>query len=99
MNIQNMLKNWKTTSAGLTMIIGSVVHLIFAIRGHIATEGVWTATFVAVCSGAGLLFAGDASKSKDDHDQLAQQVQATQKAVVSGDTSIITRTQTETPKP
>lgn len=61
--IANALDNWKTTSAGLIMIIGSVVHMVFAIRGDTATEGVWTASLTAIIGGIGLIFAGDSGAS------------------------------------
>lgn len=55
--------HWKTTSAGLAIIITSVVHLIFAVRAGSADETVWTTSLVGVLSGAGLILAGDASAS------------------------------------
>lgn len=61
--IKQLLVNWKTTSAGLVMIIGSIVHLIFAVRSGTATEGVWTASLTAIVAGAGLILAGDAAAS------------------------------------
>jgi hypothetical protein len=61
MNMKNLLQNWKTTSAGLSMILGSVVHLGFAIKNHTADETTWTTTSIAIIGGLGLLFAGDAN--------------------------------------
>ena len=61
--MKNLLNNWKTTSAGLTLIIGSVIHLIFAVRAGAATEGVWTASITAIFAGIGLMFAGDSTTS------------------------------------
>jgi hypothetical protein len=61
--IKDLLKNWKTTSAGLTMIIGSVVHLVFAVKGGTANEMVWTVSLTAIVGGLGLVFAGDSSVS------------------------------------
>lgn len=57
--IANLLKNWKTTSAGLTLIIGSIVHLVFTF--HTADEATWTASLTAIGGGLGLMFAGDAN--------------------------------------
>ena len=59
--IQNLLANWKTTSAGLTMIVGSTVHLIFQVRAGTANENTWTISLTAIIGGIGLLVAGDAS--------------------------------------
>jgi hypothetical protein len=60
---QNLLANWKTTSAGLAMIAGSVIHLIFKIKSKTADESTWNTTVLAVLAGVGLLAAGDAAKS------------------------------------
>ncbi len=68
----NLLKNWQTTSVGLTMIIGSVVHLVFASKAGTATEGVWTASFTAIVGGAGLILAGDAKASAQAHEETKQ---------------------------
>lgn len=61
--IKNLVASWKTTSAGLVMIIGSIIHLIFAVRSGTATEGVWTASLTAIVAGIGLILAGDAAAS------------------------------------
>lgn len=57
--LKNLLNNWKTTSAGATMIIGSVVHLVFTYKT--ANENTWTIALIAILGGVGLIFAGDAS--------------------------------------
>lgn len=57
--IANLLRNWKTTSAGLTLIIGSIVHLVFTF--HTADEATWMASLTAIGGGLGLMFAGDAN--------------------------------------
>lgn len=62
--IQNLLKSWKTTSAGITSIIGLVVHLVFAVRSHTADENTWTVSLVGIMLAIGLIFAGDASQSQ-----------------------------------
>jgi len=55
--------NWKTTSAGLIMIIGSTVHLIFSIRSGSGDEATWTVALTAIVGGIGLIFAGDSGAS------------------------------------
>jgi hypothetical protein len=85
--IQNLLKNWRTTSAGLTMMVGGTVHLIFCIRSGTATEGVWTASILGAIGGLGLIFAGDSSASAAKTDVA--------KAIETGDTSAL---KTEPPK-
>lgn len=95
--IQNALRNWKTTSAGLTLIIGNSVHLIFAVLNHTATEGVWTASLVGIVGGMGLILAGDASRSQqqvqDAKDSLKQDVKT---AIDTGNTEILRKTETVT---
>ena len=59
--MKNLIANWKTTSAGLLMIGGSIIHLVFAIHSKSANENTWTLTLTAVVGGFGLMFAGDAS--------------------------------------
>jgi hypothetical protein len=51
-----MFQNWKTTSAGLIMIIGSVATLIFT---HPLTQAVIVAAATAILGGIGLIFAKD----------------------------------------
>lgn len=96
--IKNLLTNWKTTSVGLGMIIGSIIHLVFAVMGHTATEGVWTASVSAIIGGIGLLAAGDASKSQTKDDaQKAQQ--ATVEAVTTGNTDTLKKLTPPQPPP
>jgi hypothetical protein len=62
--IQKLFAHYKTTSAGLVMILGSVVHLVFAVRAHTADENTWTISLTAIVAGIGLLVSGDASNSE-----------------------------------
>lgn len=71
--IKNALNNWKTTSAGLTMIIGSAVHLVFAVKGGTANENTWTISLTAICGGIGLIYAGDAAKPTPPTDKQPDQ--------------------------
>jgi hypothetical protein len=57
--IKSLLTNWRTTSAGLIMIIGSVVHLVYAVLEETATESTWTVSLTAIVGGIGLMFARD----------------------------------------
>jgi hypothetical protein len=61
--IKQLIQNWKTTSMGLTAILGSIIHLVFAVRAHTADENSWTIMVVAVIGGLGLIFAGDSNVS------------------------------------
>ena len=88
--IKNLITNYKTTSAGAVMIIGSVIHLIFAIRAGNATEGVWTASVTAIVAGIGLILAGDGSASLQQTAQLKADVKT---AIDTKDTTILTKPQ------
>jgi hypothetical protein len=90
--LKNLFKNWRTTSAGLTMIVGGTVHLIFCIRAGTATEGVWTASILGTIGGVGLMFAGDSSASRQESVAVKTDVA---KAIETGDTAPL---KTEPPK-
>jgi len=68
--INNLLQNWKTTSAGLIMIAGSVIHLVFSVRAGTANENTWTIAITAIIGGIGLLLAGDAAASVQKSDMV-----------------------------
>lgn len=59
--IKSLLTNWKTTSAGLTMIIGGIIHLVYAVKSHALTEADCTTTVLAIITGFGFIAAGDAN--------------------------------------
>lgn len=45
------------------MILGSIIHLIFAIKDNTADETLWTLSITAIIGGLGLMFAGDSNVS------------------------------------
>jgi len=57
---QSLLKNWKTSFAGLSMMVVGIVHLVFAARAHSLTESDCATTILAVITGFGFVAAGDA---------------------------------------
>jgi uncharacterized membrane protein YhiD involved in acid resistance len=59
--LNNLLLNWKTTSAGLAMIVGGVIHLIYALKNGGLTEADCTTTVLAIVTGIGFIAAGDAN--------------------------------------
>ena len=59
--ITNCIANWKTTFAGLAMVVGGGVHLGFTIHAHGLTESDCTATILSVITGIGFIAAGDAN--------------------------------------
>src|ERR1039458_9668273 len=66
--IQRLIANWKTTSAGIVMIIGAIMHLLF---NHPLTEPMVMVGVTAIVGGLGLLFAGDANVSAVASDKNA----------------------------
>jgi len=82
--LKNLLTNWKTTSAGLTMIIGATVHLIFHVLDKTADEATWKNDLIGITAGIGLMAAGDSAVTKKEVENVKQ-------AVVTGDTSHITK--------
>lgn len=54
-----MFKNWKTTSAGIIMIIGGICTLIF-VNKPITPEAI-TGAATAILGGLGLMFAKDSN--------------------------------------
>lgn len=61
--MSNLLKNWKTTSSGLLMVISAVVAVVFP---QMASKIIAACT--GVLGGLGLIFAGDASQSVQSGD-------------------------------
>ena len=57
--IANLAANWKTTSAGLTLIIGAITHLAFAVAHGTADESTWKNDLIGMMAGVGLLLAAD----------------------------------------
>ena len=57
----NIGTSWKTTSAGITMIVGGITGLVFAIKANNLSESAISAAVTAVLGGIGLLFAKDAA--------------------------------------
>jgi phosphotransferase system glucose/maltose/N-acetylglucosamine-specific IIC component len=53
------MKNWKTTSAGISMITGAIVGVYFAIQANEVNEVVITAAITAILGGIGLIVSKD----------------------------------------
>lgn len=53
------MKNWKTTSAGIIMIVGGLVRLGFAFKSENFTEEAIMTSVTAVTAGVGFLLAKD----------------------------------------
>ena len=87
--LTNWFQNWRTSSVGILMISGSVIHLVFAVRAGNATEGVWTASMVAIVGGIGFLVAPDAKLAQRESARLETKIDDTAAAMKSGDTSML----------
>lgn len=74
--IQRLIANWKTTSAGIVMILGSIIHLVFSISNHSANENTWTIAMSTMVAGIGLVFAGDASASDKAVNDVSTRVES-----------------------
>lgn len=59
---KSLASNPRTSLAGLGMILTGVVHIIFAVSHHNATESDITTTVLSIVTGYGLFAAGDAAK-------------------------------------
>ena len=53
------MKNWKTTSTGITMVVGGVVGFYLAIKSNSVNEGTITGCLTAILGGIGLILAKD----------------------------------------
>lgn len=82
--IENLITNWRTTSAGVTLIITNGVHLAMAVKSGSANENTWVLSLTGIVTGIGLILAGDASQSAKQTDTLTAQVKA---AIDTGDTT------------
>jgi hypothetical protein len=91
MNLQNLSANWKTSSAGIVLIMTGLIHLVFGLIHKNITEQDFTTTMVSIITGVGLIVAGDASKSVANHDETLKELDNIKSAMRSGDTSIITK--------
>lgn len=67
--MNNLISNWKTSSAGLVLILTGLIHLGFGIVHKSITETDFTTTMVSIVTGVGLIVAGDGSKSAQAHEE------------------------------
>lgn len=55
----NIGTSWKTTSAGITMVVGGITGLVFAIKANNVSEASISAAITAILGGVGLILAKD----------------------------------------
>ncbi len=89
MTLKSITSNWKTSSAGIGMIVGGLTHLAFAIKNQTLTETMVISEIMACVAGWGLLEAGDSSKSASEIAKVDTKVDQTAKAVLQDDTTIL----------
>lgn len=96
LDLSLLLKNKHTSAAGLAYALFKIApkfaHLWFPSHEVQVQSTVELLEPIAILYGLGM--AGDANQSA-----TKDELKATQQAVISGDTSIITKAQIETPKP
>lgn len=56
-----MTKDWKTTSAGILMILGGLIGIYFSVKSGTISEAGLLAAATSIVGGIGLLFAKDAT--------------------------------------
>lgn len=90
----NLINNWKTSSAGIVLILTGLIHIGFGILHKSINETDFTTTMVSIVTGVGLIVAGDGSKSAEAHEETKTLVADLQKQVdeVKNQTTIITKT-------
>lgn len=54
-----MIKNWKTTSTGITLIVAGIVGIYFAQKNNQMSEAAITGALTSFLTGIGLLFSKD----------------------------------------
>jgi len=57
--LNNFLHNWKTTSAGILAIAGSITGFVFALKSSSISPDAITACITGLLTGVGLLLAAD----------------------------------------
>ncbi len=91
--IQNLLSNFRTTSAGLITIAGAIVNLVFAIKNHVDDQGTWMIAITQTVTGLGLMFSRDQAASRIDKEDTKSKIADLQQQVteVKGDTTTINK--------
>lgn len=79
--MNNVIKNWKTTSAGVVLILTGLIHIAFGIIHKSITETDFTTTMVSIVTGVGLIVAGDGTASAQAHEETKQLVTGLQKQI------------------
>lgn len=79
--MNNITQNWKTSSAGIVLILTGLIHLGFGIAHKTITEQDFTTTMVSIVTGCGLIVAGDGTASAQAHEETKQLVSGLQNQI------------------
>lgn len=88
--MNNLINNWKTSSAGIVLIITGLIHIVFGLIHKSISEQDFTTTMVSIVTGIGLIVAGDGGKSSVETKTKLADLQ-NQISQVKTDTSTITK--------
>lgn len=61
LNIQNLMTNWKTTTMGVALVVGSIAHIAHNWRTF--DENGWTAAVTGLLTGLGFIYAADSNST------------------------------------
>ena len=91
--MNNLINNWKTSSAGLVLILTGLIHIGFGLIHKSINETDFTTTMVSIVTGVGLIVAGDGSKSAAAHEETKALVADLQNQIsqVKQDTATVTK--------
>lgn len=92
--MNNLVQNWKTSSAGIVLILTGLIHLGYGLFNKTITEQDFTTTMISIVTGIGLIVAGDGSKSASAHEETKQLVGQLQEQInqVKSDTTAVKKT-------
>lgn len=108
MNMKNLFLNWKTSSAGLALIVSGFVHIAYCIYHKSMSETDMTTTLLSILGGIGLIAAGDAAVSatkvemsnvNSKVDATATAVKTTAEAAAAGNTELLKKAASTVPPP
>ena len=58
------MSDYKTTTTGIVMVVGSLTALIYAVRSKSLDQATVTGSLTGIFGGIGLIFAKDSTKNK-----------------------------------
>ncbi len=84
--LRNLFHNWKSTSAGITLIVGAIIHIIFLVlKKTPVTEADVMLAVGGILGGIGMIATADASQLRSVQQQMLQ----VPNAINSGNTAVL----------